>query len=108
MSLAVQKAPAFVVDFEGQYAWYARVAGWDVADRYLAAVDNTLRLLATYPAIGRVRHFKLVRLKGIRAFPVASPFDRHLIFYRFDADVLYAERVIHGARDLPRRLAERP
>jgi len=55
MTLALQKAVAFVADFERQYAWYVRVAGWGVAERYLAAVDNTLQLLAAHPAIGRVR-----------------------------------------------------
>jgi plasmid stabilization system protein ParE len=29
-----------------------------------------------------------------------------LIFYRFDEETLMAERVIHGARDLPRRLLQ--
>jgi len=34
--------------------------------------------------------------------------SRHLIFYRFDRSTLYAERVIHGMRDLPRRLLQPP
>jgi len=55
MSLALQKAPAFVTDFERQYAWYVRVAGRGVADRYLAAVDNTLELVAAHPAVGDQR-----------------------------------------------------
>jgi hypothetical protein len=31
-----------------------------------------------------------------------------LIFYRYDGTTLCAERVVHGARDLPRRLTEPP
>jgi hypothetical protein len=31
-----------------------------------------------------------------------------LIFYRFDDQRLFAERIIHGSRDLPRRLLESP
>jgi hypothetical protein len=34
------------------------------------------------------------------------PFTLHLIFYRYDAVMLHAERVMHGARDLPQRLVE--
>ena len=30
------------------------------------------------------------------------------LFYRFDSKALYAERLIHGARDLPRRLLQLP
>jgi hypothetical protein len=47
-------------------------------------------------------------VRGIRSFRVSHPFDRHLIFYRFDGSTLYAERVVHGMRDLPRRLVEPP
>jgi plasmid stabilization system protein ParE len=32
----------------------------------------------------------------------------YLIFYRFDKDTLMPERVLHGARDLPRRLLQSP
>jgi len=31
-----------------------------------------------------------------------------LIFYRHDGERLFAERLMHGARDLPRRLVEPP
>jgi len=32
----------------------------------------------------------------------------HLIFYRFNNETLFAEGVIHGARDLPWRLLQPP
>jgi hypothetical protein len=37
---------------------------------------------------------------------VEKPFQKILIFYRHDATELSAERLMHGARDLPRRLSE--
>ncbi len=88
MSLAIQKAPLFIVDFERQYAWYVQEASRQIADRHLVAVDQTLRALAIHPAIGRIRRFRHLELKGMRSFPVTPPFHRHLIFYRVDAGTL--------------------
>lgn len=108
MSLSLQRARFFVRDFELQADWYVQVAGGAVAGRYLQALDATLQLLCLQPGLGRPRRFRHPRLKGIRSFRVRPPFDRHLIFYRFDNTILYAERVVHGGRDLPRRLIESP
>jgi len=41
----VRKTDDFIADIERQYEWYAVNAGWDVADRYLATVETTCRLL---------------------------------------------------------------
>jgi toxin ParE1/3/4 len=108
MSLAVQRANFFIRDFELQSEWYFRKAGIEVVHRYLSALDATIELLRVQPGLGRARFFRHSQLKGIRSFRVRRPFDRHLVFYRFDCDTIYAERVIHGMRDLPRRLIEAP
>ena len=108
MTLALQRASFFIVDFELQAAWYERKAGEEIARHYLVALDATLRRLCVRPDLGRVRHFRHPGLKGLRSFRVNPPFDRHLIFYRSDKVTLRAERVIHGMRDLPRRLLEPP
>ena len=63
-----------------------------------------LRLLATQPDLGRHRNFRHPALGGIRSFRLASPFGVHLIFYRHNSAELFAERLMPGARDLPRRL----
>jgi len=108
VSLKLQRADAFVADFEQQARWYVQEAGETVASRYLAALDATLILPCQQPGIGRLRRFRHPLLKGLRSFRVNSPFHLHLLFYRHDAATRYAERVMHGARDLPRRLVERP
>jgi toxin ParE1/3/4 len=108
MSRRVRKAELFIADFNRQFRWYDREAGWELARRYLAAVDRTLEKLAQQPDLGRVRRFPQPELRGIRSFAVERPFNRHLIFYRYDETRIEAWRVIHGARDLPRRLLERP
>jgi toxin ParE1/3/4 len=108
VSLSLQKADAFLADFERQFEWYVRKANWDVARRFLVAVDHTLADLSDSPASGRLRRFSDRRLKGIRSFRVYHPFDLHLVFYRAASTTLLAERLIHGARDLERRLVEPP
>ena len=39
---------------------------------------------------------------------VRKPFDKHLIFYRVCGDTLDIVRIVHGRRDLPRRLLDPP
>jgi len=47
-------------------------------------------------------------LRGLRSIQVESLFQRLPIFYRFNKTEVIAERLMHGARNLPRRLAEPP
>jgi plasmid stabilization system protein ParE len=108
MSLQLEQAASFREDLALRALWYVREAGTDVARRYQAAVDATLNLLAAQPDLGRKRHFQHPKLHGLRSLPVQRPFNKVLIFYRIDGDCLQAVRLIHGARDLPRRLLEPP
>jgi toxin ParE1/3/4 len=108
MTLALHRSDDFNRDFDLQYRWYLEQAGEAVAERYLNAVVVTLRLLATQPDLGRRRKFRHPDLGGICSFRLASPFGAHLIFYRHSSAELSAERLMHGARDLPRRLIEPP
>jgi len=108
MSLAVRKSEFFLTDFDAQFQWYEQEPGFEVAHRYLSAIDETLRKLARFPDLGRSMHFEHPDLHGLRSFPVAKPFSRHLIFYRHDGTSLDAVRVMHSAWDLPRRLHQPP
>ena len=108
MSLVLWRSDYFNDDFDLQYRWYLREAGEEVAGRYLAAVLGSLNELAQQPGLGRRRDFHHVELKDLRRFRVHPPFGVHLIFYRHTGPELFAERLMHGARDLPRRLLEPP
>jgi toxin ParE1/3/4 len=108
MSLRIQRSEWFIGDLEHYAAWYQKEAGWVLAERYLHAVGATLSKLADMPGIGRQARFSSPTLRSLRLFPVERPFEKHLIFYRHDESTLYLERVVHGARDLPRRLTEPP
>src|SRR5947209_6811153 len=108
MSLALQKAEAFLEDFALQALWYVREGGDELARRFQTALDSRLRLLCEQPGLGRIRRLRHPKLPGLRSFPVERPFQRFLVFYRYDGVALQAVRLMDGARDLPRRLAEPP
>ncbi len=106
MKLSLHRAEEFNADFDQQYRWYLQEAGEELAGRFVAAVENTLQFLSTQPDLGHRRKFRHPALAGIRSFHVEKPFQKILIFYRHNAAELSAERLMHGARDLPRRLTE--
>jgi plasmid stabilization system protein ParE len=106
MKLSLHRAETFNADFDQQYRWYLEQVGEELAGRFLKAVENTLQSLLMQPDLGRRRKFRHPALAGIRSFQVQPPFQKILIFYRHTATELSAERLMHGARDLPRRLVE--
>ncbi len=104
----VRKTGDFIADIERQFEWYAVNAGWEVAERYLAAVEATCGLLGRHPQLGVRCGFAHPRLREWRSFLVFRPFNKHVLFYEVLADGLVMRRAMHGHRDLPRRLLERP
>jgi toxin ParE1/3/4 len=107
MSLRIQIAQRAEQDMVLQYRWYLDNADLDVAERYLLAVHETIQTIAGQPDLGIRRHFAAPELVNIRSFQIRRPFDRHLLFY-LEGQTLRIERVMHGARELPRRLLEEP
>ncbi len=108
MSFSVDRSPGFRADLKEQAGWYVEQGGFGLAERYLSAVTKTLARLARRPFSGRPRRFRAAELFGLRSVAVARPFDTHLVFYRVEDETLQVVRVMHGARDLPRRLRQAP
>ena len=108
MKLTVERADFFWADLTRQTDWYRENAGPEIAVQFVDAVEALLTGLAETPGLGRPRFQDWPELAGVRSFRVSRPFQRLLIFYRYDATTLFAERLIHGARDLRRRLRESP
>jgi len=106
MKLSLYRSQDFNADFDQQYRWYLEQAGEDLAERFLAAVLATLKTLAVQPDLGRRRKFRHPALRKLCSFRVNPPFNRILIFYRVTNNTVEAWRLMHGARDLPRRLVE--
>lgn len=95
-------------DLTNQYRWYLDNASVEVAERFLAAFDTSVAEIGKIPSIGRIRRFRSAELKGMRSLGLGDRFGAHLLFYRWDGNIVSIERVMHGARDLERRLAEPP
>jgi toxin ParE1/3/4 len=72
------------------------------ADRFVAELDRTFELLATMPRLGTVRRVS-GRLKGLRSWPLTSV-GPYVIFYIPRSDGIDVIRIIHGARDVDRKL----
>ncbi len=108
MSLKIVKSPDFLADTELQFEWYLENAGGDVANRFVIALDEALRRIARQPRLAPIRRFRAPALKGIRSCLVGKPFQVHLVFYRLTDTSVEIFRVMHGARDLPRRLQQPP
>lgn len=70
------------------------------AERFLDAVEDTVRLLAKNPHAGRVRDFDNPRLEGLRCSSVKG-FKNFLLFYFPTDEGIDVFHVYHGARDLP-------
>ena len=108
MSEMVERRNTFETDVAERFRWYLGEAGEEVAQRFKSAVDMTLADLGLHPELGRRRRFRNPLLAGLRSFRLRRPFNRQIIFYRADAGPVEVIRLMHGSRDLPRRLIEHP
>lgn len=104
MSLRVESFPRADSDLAEQYDWYLEQADLEIADSYLKAFDATVAVLVLHPGLGRPRKFRAPSLAGLRSYPLKAPYDKHFVFYRANLTTLSIVRVMHGARDIPRRL----
>lgn len=96
------------MDLTLQYGWYAQQAGDDIAERYLESFRRTTEALVRTPEAGVQRCFRNPQLAGLRSLQLSGGFRVHLVFYRIEGETLVVFRVLHGMRDLPRRLTEPP
>ncbi len=102
----IRRQPA-VEDLADQAAWYIAHAGQAVSDRFLAAVERSLALLADMPGTGAPRPRLNPALRGLRMHPVRG-FEGHLIFYRPIRDGIELVRVLHAAQDVDAILSAEP
>jgi plasmid stabilization system protein ParE len=79
--MSVRKADDFIAAVARQFDWYLVKAGWEVADRYLDAVEATCRLLGQHPNLGPRGGFTHPRLHEWRCLLVSPPFNQHILFY---------------------------
>ena len=106
--MSLLKSDDFIADVERQFEWYVTNAGWEIADRYLDAVEAICKLLGQHPMLGPAAGLTHPRLRAWRFIVVFRPFQKHILFYELNGDNALMRRAMHGHRDLPRRLIERP
>jgi plasmid stabilization system protein ParE len=100
--MTVQRSERFDTDLERQFRWYLLEANLDPVDglalatRFSEAVEAALDILGRNPEIGRCRLGAYSDLVGTRSWRLPKPFHRFLIFYRFESEVLSAERLLEG------------
>jgi toxin ParE1/3/4 len=102
------RSALFEGDVEELTVYFLSTASEPVADRFLETVLLTLDQLLPFPNVGVAKEFSHAELQGLRLIPLTRPFGKYLLFYRVTEDAVYAERLLHGYRDLPRRLLDPP
>ena len=106
MSLIPEISDRAQRDLDEQYRWYLKNAGVEIADGFFSAFYATLDGLLIHPYIGWDRLFRGRKLSKVWSKMLDSPYENFLIYYRVERDCLAVKRVIHSARDIPRRLRE--
>jgi toxin ParE1/3/4 len=101
----VTQRPRARLDLLDQFVYLGEQGGIELAERYLAAVDDTSLQLLNGPRVGRLYDSRIARLDGLRWFPVKG-FESYLIFYMANEDSIDVIRVVHGARDIDSLFAE--
>ena len=76
----IHKREAARRDLIALWVWYAETASEETADRFLAAVDATLDVLAHQPESGSRVAVAKQQLAGMRRFPVSDRFAKVLLF----------------------------
>jgi hypothetical protein len=102
--LAIFRTEDFAEDVARQINWYLSETGLDelaaveLAQRFAAAVEETLEFLSRFPEAGRARCVRFSDLKGYRGLNIFEPFGRFRIYYRVIGEALHAERLLEGHR----------
>jgi plasmid stabilization system protein ParE len=79
----------------------------DVAQRFVAALDETLAFIADFPDLGHSWESRDARSQGIRYKPVIR-FPNYLVFYRQTPNGILIKRLFHGSQDIQRALSTPP
>lgn len=82
-----------------QYRYYVEEADRALADRFLAAVEESFNAIVALPNAGAPRSSTNPRLAGLRTWPVKG-FEDIRVYYLVRSDLLLIVRVLHGRRDI--------
>ena len=71
----------------------------DLAQRFLAAVQTTVRKICQRPGIGAPKLIDNAKLAGLRSWPVAG-FTAVHVYYLIADNGVRVIRILHGKRDI--------
>ena len=71
----------------------------DIALKFFDAARQTFNQLAQNPEIGAIYEVSKPELQGLRRWRVRK-FDKYMIFYRYDDDLLEIVRILYAGRDI--------
>lgn len=94
MSRRILLPPATERDID----YIAAISGGAAGLKFYRSAEQTLKLIAHRPAIGRRIPYRNPLLAETRILEMKG-FPKHLIFYRTSEDEIEVIRVIHGARE---------
>ena len=100
------KSEAARRDLVAQWVWYAEHASSEVADRFLAGAESALERAAQHPRSGRRLFLENPRLHELRYLPVGGGFDRVLLIYAINGNMVELIRVLHSSREIERLIGE--
>ena len=86
-----------------QIARFLAQSSLNVALRFYEAIDETTKLLAWMPRLGKQRIARDPALAELRSWSVKG-FGDYLIFYLPRKRGIEVLHVVHGSRDLPRHM----
>jgi len=105
MNVVINKLRPTRQDLVDVFYHYVRQGTLRTARRFLAQAEATFQRLARMPGIGTRYEPNEPLYADLRYFPV-SRFRMYLVFYRPVPGGIEVLRVLHGARDIHRILAE--
>ena len=105
MSVTIFKRQTARQDLVDIFYHYATRGAVPTARRFLARAEATFDRLARMPGLGTRYEPDEPLYAELRFFPV-DRFTKYVVFYRPILDGIEVFRVLHGARDIARILAE--
>jgi toxin ParE1/3/4 len=85
-------------DLDEQSRYIAR-DNVEAALRLLDAAEEAFDRLRSLPEIGKAREFRHPELVNVRSWPIPG-FEKYIIFYRANPEMVEVLRIIHAARNL--------
>lgn len=86
-------------DVKAAVQHYNLEASWDVAERFVDALESAYQFISENPAAGSPRWAHELGLPGLRSWPLKRfPW---LVLYVEEAERIDVWRVVHAMRDIP-------